>query len=146
MEKKIKPKEGSIITTSWEVLWKHKWVFYYTIGQRKWLDIWWLKSPVYDEKKDIEKNEIIVWTEKDLELYDDKLKVKNMHFLCKSTFSFPLKAKAKIRYRQEDQDCVIEKEDSEYLVKFKNKQRAIASGQICAMYLDDELVMSGVID
>jgi tRNA U34 2-thiouridine synthase MnmA/TrmU len=31
-------------------------------------------------------------------------------------------------------------------VKFKQKQRAIASGQICAIYLWDELIMSGVID
>jgi tRNA U34 2-thiouridine synthase MnmA/TrmU len=32
-------------------------------------------------KKDIEKNEIIVGTKDDLELYDDKLYLKNIHFL-----------------------------------------------------------------
>jgi tRNA U34 2-thiouridine synthase MnmA/TrmU len=32
-------------------------------------------------KKDIEKNEIIVGTASDLELYDDKLYLKNVHFL-----------------------------------------------------------------
>jgi tRNA U34 2-thiouridine synthase MnmA/TrmU len=32
-------------------------------------------------KKDIEKNEIIVGTKDDLELYDDKLFVKEWHFL-----------------------------------------------------------------
>jgi tRNA U34 2-thiouridine synthase MnmA/TrmU len=81
-----------------------------------------------------------------------------------------LRAKAKIRYRQEEQDCVIEilSEDfyqkitndsenvslkhldtvlnSRYLVKFDKKQRAITSGQICVVYLGDELVMSGVIE
>jgi tRNA U34 2-thiouridine synthase MnmA/TrmU len=30
-------------------------------------------------------------------------------------------------------------------VKFSQDQRAIAAGQICAIYLDDELILSGVI-
>jgi tRNA U34 2-thiouridine synthase MnmA/TrmU len=73
-------------------------------------------------------------------------------------------AKAKIRYRQEEQDCIIERlsedfnqkitddskhfdivSNSRYLVKFNKRQRAITSGQICAVYFGDELVMNGVI-
>jgi tRNA-uridine 2-sulfurtransferase len=61
-------------------------------------------------------------------------------------FEFPLKAKCKIRYRQADQDCIIYKENDRYRVEFKEKQRAIASGQICAIYLENELIMSGVIN
>jgi tRNA-specific 2-thiouridylase len=89
-----------------------------------------------------------------LELYDDKLFVKEWHFLSWK-IEFPLRAKAKIRYRQDEQDCNIIrlkaenwrlKEDWKYLVKFDKKQRAITSGQICAVYLGDELVMSGVIE
>jgi tRNA-specific 2-thiouridylase len=145
LEKKINPKPWNILDTSWNILWKHKWVFYYTIGQRKWLDLWGQMQPVFIVKKDIEKNEIIVWTSSDLELYDDKLYVKEFHFLSKNNFEFPLKAKCKIRYRQEDQNCVIYKEKNRYRVEFKNKQRAIASWQICAVYLWDELGMSWVI-
>ncbi|MDP2396368.1 MAG: hypothetical protein Q8M44_05930, partial [bacterium] len=109
----------------------------------------------------VEKNEIIVGTTSDLELYDDKLFVKEFHFLCplplkhgiKDNFSlfqrerpegstlgvYPqgegLSAKCKIRYRQADQDCTIYKENDIYRVEFKDKQRAIASGQICAVYI-----------
>ena len=146
LEKKINPKPGKILDTSWKVLWIHNWVFYYTIGQRKWLDLWWQKEPVFIVRKDIEKNEIIVWTTSDLELYDDILFVKDFHFLAKSDFEFPLIAKCKIRYRQADQDCTIYKEKNKYRVEFKDKQRAIASWQICAVYMWDELVMSGVIN
>jgi tRNA-specific 2-thiouridylase len=39
LEKKIKHKTGKIIDTSGKVLGEHKGVFYYTIGQRKGLDI-----------------------------------------------------------------------------------------------------------
>jgi tRNA U34 2-thiouridine synthase MnmA/TrmU len=57
-----------------------------------------------------------------------------------------LEAKCKIRYRQVDQDCEVEKIwEDKYKVKFKKSQRAIASGQICAVYIWDELVMSWVI-
>ena len=145
LEKKIKPKKWLVKDTSGRVLGEHKWVFYYTIGQRKWLDIWWQAEPIFVVKKDLETNEIIVGTQKDMELYDDRLKIKHMHFLGKKDFNFPLNAKAKIRYRQADQSCIIEKKDTLYRVIFQEKQRAIASGQICAIYLEDELIMSWVI-
>jgi tRNA-specific 2-thiouridylase len=77
-----------------------------------------------------------------LELYEDKLFVNDMFFLARNDYIFPLIAKAKIRYRQEDQDCTIYKEENVYKVEFTQKQRAIASGQICAIYLEDELIMS----
>lgn len=145
LEKKINPVPWIVKDTKWKILWEHKWVFYYTIWQRKGLDIWWQKEPIFVVKKDIEKNEIIVWTSKDLELYADELYIDSMHFLTREDYIFPLEAKAKIRYRQEDQECIVYKIDKMYKIKFKHKQRAIASGQICAIYLGDTLVMSGVI-
>jgi tRNA-specific 2-thiouridylase len=146
LEKKINPKPGIVMDTSGKILGKHKWVFYYTIGQRKWLDIWGQPEPIFIVRKDIEKNEIIVWTSKNMELFDDKLLVSEFHYLWKTDFEFPLKAKCKIRYRQADQECVIYKEKERFRVEFKEKQRAIASWQICAVYLEDDLVMSGVIN
>ena len=150
LEKKINPKPWNIINTSWKILWKHNWVYYYTIWQRKWLDIWGLEEPVFVVKKDIVKNELIVWTDTDLGLYWKELVMKNINILTSPPT--PLLQgegcyKAKIRYRQKDQDCVVKKlVDWKYKVKFKEKQRAIASGQICAIYDQDELIMSGVID
>ena len=44
LEKKIKPIPGNILDTSWNILWEHKWVFYYTIWQRKGLDLGWQNS------------------------------------------------------------------------------------------------------
>jgi len=146
LQKKINPKSGDIVNTKGDFLWKHKWVFYYTIWQRKWLDIWWLKKPVFVIKKDLEKNKLIVWTELDLKLYDDKLIIKKMHFLGKTDFNFPINVNAKIRYRQEDQECIVYKEVNNYIVRFNKTQRAIASGQICAIYDNDNLIMSWVID
>ena len=150
LEKKIAPKEGNIVDTKWNILGKHKWVFYYTIGQRKWLDIWGQPKPIFVVRKDIEENEIIVWDESDIELYDDSLFIGEFHFLTSPPapllrWEGSLKAKAKIRYRQADQEVEIFKKGKWYEVVFKEKQRDIASGQVCAIYIDDELVMSGVI-
>ena len=145
LEKKINPKPGRVLDTSWNILGEHKWVFYYTIWQRKWLDIWGQSEPIFIVRKDIEKNEIIVGNSQDLELYNDMLFVTEWNYLVDENILFPLKAKAKIRYRQEDQDCLILKVDWGFEVKFSQEQRAIASGQICAIYLHDELIMSWVI-
>jgi len=145
LEKKIKSKKGLIKDTKWNILWEHKWVFYYTIGQRKGLNIWGQSEAIFIVKKDLEKNEIIVWNSDDLELYDDKLYIKHFHFLALKNFEFPLKAKAKIRYRQLDQDCIIYEKKNMYMIKFKEKQRAIASWQIIAIYLKNELFMSWII-
>ena len=152
LEKKIKPVTWLVKNTFWDILGEHKWAFYYTIWQRKGLNIWGQAEPIFVVKKNIEKNEIIVWNKDDLQLYNDKLFMRNIHFinislknkLFESKIVFNLKAK--IRYRQEDQECKIIKNEDKYEVRFINKQRAISSGQICAIYNDDELIMSGVIE
>jgi tRNA-specific 2-thiouridylase len=145
LEKKINPKSWKVLDTSGNILWDHKGVFYYTIWQRKGLDIWGQAEPIFVVRKNIEANEIIVWTQKDLALYNDMLFVKTWNYLSDENIKFPLKAKTKIRYRQDDQDCLISKTEWGYEVKFEQDQRAIAAGQICAVYLEDELIMSGII-
>lgn len=147
LEKKIEHQPWNIINTSWKVLWQHKGVFYYTIGQRKWLDIGGLAEPVFVIKKDLEKNELIVGTDKDVNLYSESLVIKNINFLS-GELAFPLRAKAKIRYRQQDQNCEVTlPENGKYKVTFDEKQKAVASGQIVAIYDENDfLLMSWVID
>jgi tRNA-specific 2-thiouridylase len=67
-----------------------------------------------------------------------------IHFLGKE-MNFPKKCHTKIRYRQADQECEIFQEDGKYKIVFSQKQRAIASGQIAALYDGDELWGSGII-
>ncbi len=147
LEKKIEHKVWNIVDTSGKILGQHKWVFYYTIGQRKWLDIGGLKQPVFVVKKDLENNILVVGTSQDMDLFQDELVIKNIHFLSQPV-SFPFSGKAKIRYRQDDQGCeIFEEKWEKYRVKFKEKQRAIASGQICALYDENDfLIMSGIIE
>lgn len=146
LEKKIPNKTWDILDTEGNKVWEHKWVFYYTIGQRRGIWVGWFKEPVFVVWKNIEKNELIVWTENDLNLYSNELLMSGLNFI-KKDLEFPLKAKAKIRYRQEDQDAEVTLlSDKTAKVVFDKPQRAISSGQICAIYDEEELILSGIIN
>jgi len=146
LEKKIAPVPWKVVDTSGKVLGEHKWVFYYTIGQRKGLDIGGQKEPIFVVAKDLVTNTITVGTQADRALYGASVKVKDFHFLAPCSSSFPLKATAKIRYRQADQACEIFKLQDGYEVVFENPQRAISPWQILAWYQGEELVASGVME
>lgn len=145
LEKEIEKKVWNIVNTDWKILWKHDWVVFYTIWQRKWIQIWWGPA-LYVVKKDIENNKLIVWTEDDLALFSRELTASNFRFLA-WIFDFPLKAKSKIRYRQEDQEILLENLwNNRIKASFEKAQRWIASGQIIAIYIWDELIWSGIIE
>ena len=150
LSKKIPHKTGKVIDTSGNILWEHKGVYYYTIGQRKGLDIGGQKEPIFILEKDIDTNTIIVWYGDDTDLYKKKLWVRDIHFLSVAPDALQeenglYRSSAKIRYRQKDQDCIIEKKWGFYEVSFDTPQRAIAPGQVIAFYDGDELWGSGVI-
>ena len=149
LQKKIPNSTWEVYDTNGKLLGTHKWVFYYTIGQRKGLDIWGMPEPIFVVNKDIKNNRLIVWYGKDDELFSDTLRCDKIHFLSSPPAFFgwegSYKSQAKIRYRQADQDCEVHRRDSGYEIKFTEKQRAIASGQIIAFYNGDELWGSSVI-
>ncbi len=153
LEKKIDHKVWNVVDTNWKILWKHKGVFYYTVGQRKGLDIWGQKEPIFVVRKDIIKNEIIVWTTRDEKLYWKELIMNHVHIMSwmsiedwMSSHDSSIQLHAKIRYRQKDQLCTLVALNSETIkVEFQSDQRAIASGQICAIYDREELIISWII-
>jgi tRNA-uridine 2-sulfurtransferase len=145
LEKKIPTKVWNIKDTTWEILWEHNWAWFYTIWQRKWIKLGWWPA-LFVIKKDVERNEVMVWTENDLNLYSDRLNTSLLHWVGKS-YKLPLKCKAKVRYRQPDQDVeIIPLPWDRFEAIFTEKQRAIASGQTIALYDWDELIWSWIID
>lgn len=145
LEKKIETKKWDIINIKWEKLGEHEWAWFYTIGQRKWIKVWWWPA-LFVIKKDVEKNILVVWDEKEMELYSDSLIATQWHRIG-NKINLPLNANFKIRYRQLDQEWVLtDLWNDRVEINFKNPQRAIASGQVVACYMEDELVGSGVIE
>ncbi|HNV97378.1 MAG TPA: tRNA 2-thiouridine(34) synthase MnmA [bacterium] len=144
LKTQIKPKKGDIITTDGKKIGEHEGVYYYTIGQRKGIGIGG-GVPYFVISKNIEKNQLIVargsWSE---ELFYESCEVVNILWTNNEP-KFPLKCAVKTRYRQLDQECEIYKEKNKIKVIFKNKQRAITSGQSAVFYKKDECLGGGII-
>ena len=119
----------------------------YTIGQRKGLNIGGKGEAWFLVKKDIKKNTLYAVQGKNHPaLFSNSLIAKEVHFIT-TPFKIPFKCKAKIRYRQEDRECVIKKfENGKILVEFSSPQRAIAKSQAIVFYDKNICLGGGIIE
>lgn len=130
----------------------HEGAHFFTIGQRKGINIGGYKEPLFVIGIDIEKNllyvgegqqhpglyrkglfvreEEIHWIRRDLVMKDDEVR----------------EYEVRIRYRQPLQRARLYKKNSGMYLVFNKLQRGIAPGQFAAWYKGDELLGSGVID
>lgn len=143
---------GEIKTTDNKLIGKHEGVFYYTLGQRQGLGIGGVKgasdAPWYVVQKNIEDNELIVAQDHDHPLlHNHGLTASDINWIAGEVPEAPLQCQAKNRYRQADQDCIIEKiEDGVCTVKFDLSQRAITPGQFIVFYKENVCLGGGIID
>ena len=132
----IPPSQGNFKTLSGEIVGTHSGAAYYTIGQRKGLGLGGQGMPWFVLGKNIESNEVYVERgEKHPALYFDDLIASEITWVTGNEPSLPLKCSCKVRYRQADQLCRIEKiTEDKILVKFDTPQRAIATRQSIVFY------------
>lgn len=133
---RIKPKKGKIIDENKNVLGKHEGVWFYTIGQRKGLDL--PQGPFFVYKKDIKRNILYVTKNKEL-LLKKEVKFKNANWFIET--DFPILASAKIRYRAKECPCIVYKNKA----VFKHAQNAPTSGQSIVFYKNKKLIGGGII-
>ncbi|MBC76832.1 MAG: tRNA 2-thiouridine(34) synthase MnmA [Halobacteriovoraceae bacterium] len=120
----------------------HSGYCFYTIGQRKGLGIGGPGGPWFVAGKDVETNTVyVVEGEKHPALYSQTLWFNEPSWVGDEP-NFPIKCKAKARYRQPDQDCTVYKEGDLYRVEFEVPQRAIALRQSVVFY-DGEICLGG---
>ncbi len=138
---KKQPQKGKIVLTTGEILGMHNGLINYTIGQRKGLGISY-KEPLYVIKLDINKNQVIVGTEK--ELYNSKLEVINLNWIInvENRLEEGIECFAKIRYRAKEAKAKVISENSKIKVIFQEPQRAITPGQ-CVVFYDEEGIILG---
>jgi tRNA-uridine 2-sulfurtransferase len=141
LERRFPKKPGNILDTSGKILGKHEGAFSYTIGQRKGIEIWGGPA-LFVIAKDTQKNTITVGSEDELALYSKST------LLTEWVGMMPEEKKiyqAKIRYRQEDQECICIQNNGNIVLEFSNTQRAITPWQICVLYDGEMAVWSGII-
>ena len=122
---------------------EHIGLMYYTIGQRRGLDIGGNDERLFVVGKDLDKNILYVALGEDNEyLYSDSCIVDNLNFNCSLR---PTKCSAKFRYRAIDYPVEIEYlNDKEVLVKY-DRIKSVTPGQACVFYLDNQCIGGGVI-
>ena len=134
-----------------KVVGEHQGAHYFTIGQRKGLDVGGTPEPLFVIETDVDQNIIYTGEGKDHPgLFRRTLFVRSdeLHWVRPDLALKPdgsMRVKARIRYRQPLQDAKLYMVDSGIYVDFDEKQSAITEGQFVAWYLDDELIGSGVI-
>ncbi len=127
---------------------KHVGVLYYTIGQRKGLNIDHEKGPWFVIGKDVEKNILFVChTDHKDWLYSDSCLVKGINWIVPDNYSIPQSCTCKFRYRQADQDIQLKQIDQNTaLVIYPQKIASVTCGQEAVFYDGDKCIGGGIIE
>ncbi len=139
-------KPGKIINIAdHEEVGTHQGVLYYTVGQRKGLDIGGI-GPFYVVGKDVEKNKLYVTDEEHQDwLYSDACLVSGVNVTADRTL--PMDCSAKFRYRQADNNVRVEwMEDGMLYVTYPQTIRSVTPGQEAVFYDGDVMIMGGKIE
>ena len=143
---------GLIKTREGEVVGQHDGLMYYTLGQRRGLNIGGRKGGTGERwfvlDKDLKNNVLIVSQGEDDELFSSGLYAKEFNFIPEVPSVKEFDCFAKFRYRQPDQKVKVTViNDKEIKVDFYEKQRAITPGQYVVLYDEAENCLGGgVID
>ena len=130
---------------------EHNGAHFYTIGQRKGLNIGGYANPLFVIQTNTKTNTIYVGEGEDhLGLYRPGLLIKNedIHFIKQTDEMEDGDQKAyqiRIRYRQKLFQARLVKTNEGLEIFFNQPQKAIAKGQFAAWYEKDVLIGSGVI-
>ncbi len=152
LEQYIPAQPGNIITDTGDVIAKHNGLMFHTIGQRQGLGIGGLanysEDPWYVLEKDLNNNQLIVGQGKNHPLlFTDSLTTAEIDWVSGQAPQLPFQCKAKVRYRQDDQNCTIESDKHGRLtVTFSKPQRAVTPGQSIVFYDNDICLGGGVIE
>jgi tRNA-specific 2-thiouridylase len=138
------PEDGKVVG-------KHQGAHYFTIGQRKGLNVGGTKEALFIIATDIKTNAIYTGQGANHPgLFQKTLKVANneAHWIREDLalkMGQTMNVMARIRYRQALQKATVYQFESGLYVSFDEPQSAITKGQFVAWNIGDELVGSGVI-
>ncbi|MCB0722244.1 MAG: tRNA 2-thiouridine(34) synthase MnmA [Ignavibacteriae bacterium] len=122
----------------------HKGFPYYTIGQRRGLNIA-LGKPVYVSRLDPEHN--VVFIDDEEGLYKSGFMTKESNMLKREKLDKPAELNVKIRYNDSGSPAIVEQiDDDRFRVVFKDKKKSIAPGQSAVFYEGDDVIGGGIID
>lgn len=136
---------GNVVDIDSEnVVGKHIGLMYYTIGQRRGLNIGGANDRMFVVGKNLDQNILYIAIGEDNDyLVSDSCLIDEVNFLGEEKLE---NCCAKFRYRQEDVPVSLEwLEDGNILVKYPQGVKRVTPGQACVLYKDDECLGGGII-
>jgi tRNA-specific 2-thiouridylase len=133
---------GLFVNAQGDVLGHHKGYPFYTIGQRKGLEIA-LGHPAYVIDIKPENNIVVLGSEEDLK--KQEMWVREINLIKYAALDKPLEATTKIRYKDKGTPSVLEQSGNMIKVSFHHTVSAIAPGQSAVFYEDDDVIGGGFI-
>ena len=135
---------GNFVAVDGKILGQHKGYPFYTIGQRKGLEIA-VGSPLYVTEIVPETNTVVLGTEEDLK--KQQLSVRNLNLIKFDSVYGSMEALTKIRYKTQGTVSTITQTDETHLnVLFHEPVSAIAPGQSAVFYDGNDLIGGGFIE
>ena len=123
---------------------EHQGLMYYTIGQRKGLNIGGNTDKMYIVGKDLNKNILYVSFGENTEyLKSDSCLVGNINFISNQR---PNECTAKFRYRQKDINVKLDYLDNGKIIVHYDDVKAVTPGQACVFYLGEICLGGGIIE
>lgn len=141
-------KEGDILDIdTGRIIGRHQGVLYYTIGQRKGLNITAFVGPWFVAAKDVETNTLYcARTDQQHWLDSDCARIERVNWLVPEGYSFPKNCTIKFRYRQKDIPIELEVDGDVAIVRYPQKSQAVTPGQEAVFYDGDICLGGGVIE
>lgn len=141
---------GNMETIDHKVVGKHDGLMYYTIGQRKGLNIGGLNGfknePWFVLGKNLKRNVLVVGQGEDnIELMSNHLIASNVNWIC-DTPDFSKEFQAKFRYRQKDTNVRIKPLDNGNIEVIYDKSEGVTPGQIVCLYDKEECIGGAIIE
>ncbi len=139
---------GEIRDLEGNVVGKHEGLMYYTLGQRRGLNIGGRKGGNGERwfvvKKDLDSNILYVSQGEDDLLYSDGLYASGMNWIPEKPKEKEFTCLAKFRYRQPDQKVKVTViDDKNIRVDFDERQLSITPGQFVVLYDEQGLCLGG---
>ncbi len=136
-------KKGVIVDSDGKVLGEHKGIPFYTVGQRKGLNIS-SPTPLYVKKIDFLNNRIVVGSKE--EIKSKKFKIQDANWFNLPENNKSIHERVQIRYGHKAALAKISLENlKEPEIEFDEPQEAIAPGQAAVIYHDETVLGGGWI-
>ena len=133
---------GLFVNKEGKILGKHKGYPFYTVGQRKGLDIA-LGTPAFVTAIVPETNTVVLGTEEDLRKSD--MTVTGLNWLKYDGIEDSMELLTKIRYKDPGAMSVVSSNNGKIEVHFHDDVKGIAPGQSAVFYEGDDVVGGGII-